>query len=135
MRLALVAILALVSCAKPNPSVIYGTWQSNESLTLEQVASADLSAKQREFIEQPGFFGNLRVTYEEGRVLTEFQGSRAYSPYRAVHSTEDSVAIEHMDPLTGDIVVQTVVVRGDQLWMPVRNLGFYEVFTKVECTE
>jgi len=135
MRLSLGLFLFLGSCATADPSALYGTWKSDEALTLEQVAIAELTLKQREFFEQPDFFGGLRVTYEQRRVLTEYQGSRAYAPYKAIRTTDDSITIEHMDPLTGENAETTVLLRGDQLWFPVRDLGFYEVFTKVECAK
>jgi len=128
----LLLLCAWVACASPAPPHYIGTWQSNEPRTLEQVELASLTDEQRRIFEEPGFWGQLRLTYEESRVLIELSGTRYALPYRTVATHGSAIDIEHVDPVTGNTVIKTLIVRGNELWMPVRDLGFYEIFTRVE---
>jgi hypothetical protein len=127
--------LWLVACQASHPGPLLGTWRSDEELTLHEVERADLSPKQREFFREPGFFGDLELRYEVDRVHSSYHGAGSWRPYQVVGSGPGFVQIEYMDPLTGEMTRPKLLVEGDLMKMPVRNLGFHEVFRRVEPDE
>jgi hypothetical protein len=135
-------VLALLACqplaagpGTPIPTddrALLGAWRSNAALTLEQVAGAhQLSEPQRNIFERPGFWGALCLTYENDRVVSVYRGVRSSAPYERVDAGPGWVQIEVKDPLTGEVVRPRYLLKGNQLWVPVRDLDFYEIFERV----
>ena len=136
-RLALAGILVLVGCRTPAPPPLplLGTWRSDKQLTLREVEKTGLTEKQREILSGPGFFGERTIHYEAGRARSEVDGNASWMPYRVVNSGKDFVEIECMDPATGEMVQRRILFEGDLMKMPIRTLGFHEVFRRVQAEQ
>jgi len=50
-----------------------------------------------------------------------------------VNSGKDFVEIECMDPVTGEMLQRRILFEGNLMKMPIRTLGFYEVFRRVDA--
>jgi len=136
-RLAWAGVLILLGCRTPalTPLPLLGTWRSDKHLTLLEVEKTSLTEKQREILSGPGFFGERTIHYEVGKVRSEVDGHASWMPYRLVNSGKDFVEIECMDPVTGETVPRRILFEGDLMKMPIRTLGFYEVFRRVEANQ
>ncbi len=136
-RLALAGVLILSGCrtSTPLPLPLLGTWRSDKQLTLQEVEKTSLTEKQREILSGPGFFGERTIHYEVGRVRSELDGNGSWMPYRVLSSGKDFVEIECMDPATGETVQRKILLDGDLMKIPIRTLGFYEVFRKVPADQ
>ena len=132
MRVSVViCVVAALACATGGSSPLYGSWRSSEELTLKEVAGVPLTERQREILTAPGFFGQLVITYEPGRARSEFEGMTTYMSYKILDSGEGFIEIEHLDPLTGEELRTRLLIEDNKLRVPVENLGFHEVFTRV----
>jgi hypothetical protein len=136
-RLALAGILILVGCRTPAPPPLplLGTWRSDKQLTLQEVGRTSLTEKQREILSGPGFFGERTIRYEIGKARSEVDGNASWMPYRVVSSGKNFVEIECMDPVTGEMVQRRILFDGDLMKVPIRTLGFYEVFRRVAADQ
>jgi hypothetical protein len=133
-RLACAGVLILLACRTPapTPGPLLGTWHSDKQLTLLELKKTSLTEKQREIMSGPGFFGERTIHYEAGRARSEVDGNASWMPYRVVNSGKDFVEIECMDPATGEMLQRRILFEGDLMKMPIRTLGFYEVFRRVD---
>jgi hypothetical protein len=134
-RLVLAGVLILVGCRTTAPLPLLGTWRSDKHLTLQEVDKTNLTEKQREILSGPGFFGERTIHYEVGKERSEVDGHATWMPYRVVKSGKHFVEIECMDQTTGEMVRRRIVFDGDLMKMPIRTLGFYEVFRRVEAEQ
>lgn len=136
-RLAWAGTLILLGCRTPAPSPLplLGTWHSDKQLTLLEVEKTKLTEQQREILAGPGFFGERTIHYEAGKLRSEVDGNASWMPYRVVNSGKDFVEIECMDPATGELVQRRILFDGNLMKMPIRTLGFYEVFRRVEADQ
>lgn len=137
-RLACAGVLVLSGCRTPAPSSLplLGTWRSDKELTLLEVEKTNLTEKQRDILSGPGFFGERTIHYEVGRARSEVDGNTTWwMPYRVVKSGKKFVEIECMDPATGEMVRRRILFDGDLMKMPIRTLGFYEVFRRVKADQ
>jgi|GEM_PF-2873968 len=136
-RLAWAGVLILLGCRTPapTPGLLLGTWRSDKQLTLLEVEKTNLTEKQREILSGPGFFGERTIHYEAGRARSEVDGNASWMPYRVVNSGKDFVEIECMDPATGEMVQRRILFEGDLMKMPIRTLGFHEVFRRVQAEQ
>jgi hypothetical protein len=114
---------------------LLGTWRSDKELTLLEVEKTRLTVKQREILSGPGFFGERTIHYEVGRVRSEVEGHGSWMPYRVVNSGKNFVEIECMDSATGEMIQRKILFQGDLMKIPIRTLGFYEVFRKVDAEQ
>jgi len=132
-RMAWAGVLVLLGCRThaPPPLPLLGTWRSDKQLTLLEVEKTGLTEKQRDILSGPGFFGERTIRYEVGRLRSEVDGVASWMPYRVVGSGKDFVEIECMDPVTGEMVQRKMLFEGGLMKMPIRTLGFYEVFRRV----
>ena len=133
-RMAWAGALILLGCRTPAPTALplLGTWRSDKQLTLREVEKTGLTEKQRDILSGPGFFGERTIRYEVGRMRSEVDGIASWMPYRVVGSGKDFVEIECMDPVSGEMVQRKILFEGGLMKMPIRTLGFYEVFRKVD---
>jgi hypothetical protein len=136
-RLAWAVVLILLGCRTPapTPGPLLGTWRSDKQLTLLEVEKTNLTEKQRDILSGPGFFGERTIHYEAGRARSEVAGNVSWMPYRVVSSGKDFVEIECMDPVTGEMVQRRILFEGDLMKMPIRTLGFYEIFRRVDTQQ
>jgi hypothetical protein len=136
-RLAWAGFLILLGCrtAAPTPGPLLGTWRSDRELTLLELEKTNLTAKQREIMSGPGFFGERTIHYEVGKSRSEVDGNATWMPYRVVKSGKNFVQIECMDPVTGEMVQRKILFEGDLMKMPIRTLGFYEVFRRIKVEQ
>jgi len=136
-RLAWAGALIFLGCrtAAPPPGPLLGTWRSDKELTLLELEKTHLTEKQREILSGPGFFGERTIHYEVGKSRSEVDGNAAWTPYRVVKSGKNFVQIECMDPATGELVQRKILFEGDLMKMPIRTLGFYEVFRRVKVEQ
>jgi hypothetical protein len=130
----LAGFLVLIGCRTPAPTPLplLGTWRSDKHLTLLEVDKTNLTDKEREILSGPGFFGERTIHYDAGKVRSEMDGNVSWMPYRVVNSGKDFAEIEWMDPATGQMLQRRILFEGDLMKMPIRTLGFYEVFRRVE---
>ena len=135
--LALAGMLIVLGCRTPAPAPLplLGTWRSDKHLTLLEVEKTSLTEREREILSGPGFFGERTIHYEVGRLRSEVDGNVSWMPYRVVSTGKGFVEIECMDPVTGETVRRKILVQGDLMKMPIRTLGFYEVFRKVNAEQ
>ena len=136
-RLAWAGVLILLACRTPapTPGPLLGTWRSDKQLTLLELKKTNLTEKQREILSGPGFFGERTIHYEAGRARSELDGNASWMPYRVVNSGKDFVEIECMDPVTGEMLQRRILFEGNLMKMPIRTLGFYEVFRRVDAEQ
>ena len=94
--------------------------------------NAELSAKRRELLLQPDFFGHFTVTYERGRMRSYWEDDPPiYYPYRIVDSGDSWVEVEKMNPHSGEMETLRLLLVDGRLWVPV-DWGFYEIFDRLE---
>jgi hypothetical protein len=135
--MALAGVLVLIGCRTPAPAPLplLGTWRSDKPLTLLEVDKTNLTEKEREILSGPGFFGERTIHYDIGKLRSEMDGNVSWMPYRVVNSGKDFVEIEWMDSATGETLQRRIVFEGDLMKMPIRTLGFYEVFRRVQADQ
>jgi hypothetical protein len=124
-----------LACTTRDPGPLLGAWRSDEQLTLQEVERAELTPKQRELLAEPGFWGELEVRYEVGRVYSSYEDLGGWLPYRVIDSGPGFAQIEFMDSLTGEITRPKLLLEGDIMKMPIEHLGFYEVFRRVDTKQ
>jgi hypothetical protein len=136
-NLACAGLLVLVGCRTPHPGAtqLLGTWRSDKQLTLVEVKKTSLTENQREILSGPGFFGERTIHYEVGRVRSEVDGHASWMPYRVTKSGKNFVEIECMDSASGEMTQRKILFDGDLMKIPIRTLGFYEVFRRVEAEQ
>jgi hypothetical protein len=124
--------LLLAGCAAAHGPVLQGTWRSNPELSLVEVSKArGLSERQLRVLHSPGFFGELVLVFGEDTVTSILPYHRATDPYRILASGPDFVTLESTDSETGQRAAYRCLFRDGNLLVPVEDLGFYEVFSRV----
>jgi hypothetical protein len=131
-RIVLALTALLVGCAPGLPDQLEGAWQSNRPLTLVELSKAKgLSEEQIRTLSAPEFFGDLTVIYEDGIETAILLDTEWKARYRIVEEGPDYLDVESWDSLAAERVTLRYRFRGEHLLVPVQDLGFHEVFSRL----
>ncbi|UCE86845.1 MAG: hypothetical protein JSU66_03675, partial [Deltaproteobacteria bacterium] len=129
----IVALAALLAgCAPALREQLEGTWRSNRELTLVELSKASqLNEEQVRVLSAPEFFGDLTVIYRDGIETAILLGSEWKARYRIVEEGPDYLDVESWDSLAGERLTLRYRFRDGYLLVPVQELGFHEVFSRL----
>jgi hypothetical protein len=132
-RLALLAASLLVAAtASANPLI--GVWRSDRDLTLlEMEKFATLTLEQREVLSTPDLFGQLVAIYGDREIEFRLAERSTRLSYRIVATGSDFVDVEYGDERSDEPVRMRLLLHGGLLHMPVEDLGFHEVFQRIDA--
>jgi len=131
-RLALLAVLLVVAAAaSANPLI--GVWKSDLNLTLLEIERREAVAlEQREVLSTPDLFGQLVAVYGDREIEFRLAERSTRLSYRIVATGSDFVEIEYDDEGADEPVRMRLLLHGGLLYVPVEELGFHEVFRRID---
>ena len=115
---------------------IAGVWKSNEEKILENIKKANLSEKQKKFLSN-GFFGKLITEVSCQEFTSIYEDERTTIPYESVEINGNKISVSYFEELLGKVIVisRTLTLDGNCISLPLEELGFSEVFCRIEKTD
>ena len=129
-RIAAITLILMTSVANGNPLI--GTWQSDEDRTLQEVRSIpNLPKKARDLFEN-NFFGKLKLTFTDKKMLSESDGLKSEEPYEVVKKTDDSITIKTWSELLNRYDEITYYIEGQSIYVFTSKYNFKEYFKRIK---
>lgn len=130
---SLCLVIAVSGCSE-RACELCGRWQSNEELTLAEMARTDhLSPEQVEFFSN-SFFGRLTVESRPGQAKAYFQDEDPaeveWSPWEVV-SRSGQVIVTRSRSADGAWSENTIELHGECYRTFIERVGFFEWFCRM----
>lgn len=135
-RLIGIILTLLASSASSNEvhETIIGKWQSDETLTLEDMNRHSITTKARDIFEDD-FFGKLIIIIRKNEFASYFLGEDEpkFEPYEIIESNENSITIQYYWEYIDDYNEMTLYLEDDYLYIPIpTKWEFNEYFRRIE---
>lgn len=130
VSLAVVLLLLVPHAVSADPLV--GKWRSDRELTLARLEADKVAPQHRRTILEEGEFGNAVVEFGNGKYSWALGEKKWRLPYRIRSIDGNYVEIEYFrTPAQTTPDRMRLFVTDKLLYVPIKEFGFYEVFTRV----
>jgi len=134
-RVFILSLLIIVGsgCSIKEKNPLIGRWQSNEVETLREIRHCGVyTEEQIKLITSKISFGAFILEIDEDTITSYYEGSDNAGRYRIISIDSPFIIVESQDPITEEVGIVTIEIRGNRMWIPSPLLGFREVFTRID---
>ncbi|HEY9050011.1 MAG TPA: hypothetical protein VIQ03_00620 [Gammaproteobacteria bacterium] len=124
-------LIVSLSGAKAEECLLSGKWKSSEKKTLENMARANLTEKQKMLLSD-NFFGKLIVIISCKDFTTYYDGEAEVTKLISIKEEGNIITTEYYSEIDGGIIKRKAVLSGNCYSVELGELGFSEVFCKIE---
>ena len=130
------AIFSLACMLNPKDTPIIGTYVSDRDRTLEEIRNrTDIDASHRELFERADFFGNLEVTYEPQKIISNDGQVKSSEPYKVIDVHNEYVLIKNFNRALKHFETSKIYFDDKWIWMDTSKYHFMEYFKRREGSE